>query len=56
MMRVGNQAWFHGLMPIINDLHALVETLQAKFQKREEDKRKASISSWRCFSKPELRG
>lgn len=27
MMRVGNQAWFHGLMPIINDPIALVARL-----------------------------
>ena len=49
MMRVGNQAWFHGLMPIINDPHALVETLQAKFQKKEEDKRNALIGQLALF-------
>lgn len=36
MMRVGNQAWHHGLMPIINDPAALVRTLQEKFHVEPE--------------------
>lgn len=36
MMRVGNQAWAHGLMPILNDPHALLSTLNGRFQVEEE--------------------
>ncbi|MBF3053149.1 phosphoadenosine phosphosulfate reductase family protein [Pseudomonas aeruginosa] len=49
IMRVGNQAWNHGLLPILHDPQALVETLQTKFQQKEEERRAALVGQLALF-------
>ena len=49
IMRVGNQAWCHGLLPILHDPQALVETLQTKFQQKEEERRAALVGQLALF-------